>query len=385
MNTLRVAFFFGLLAVVVAIARCNSNSKSQAESPIFPTATATPQIAIATPAVTAAPTTVAALSAPLVQHQSAELRKGGEKIKSAVILVSVFDGSGKLLRTGSGFFVSEDGRFVTSKYVVDGAANAVAKTVDGRIYNVSGVLVEGDTLDVAVLKAETKNPVAFVSFAKAAPPEKGKRIGVIGSVLTRNQGSHFEATIAEQRSDQSGQWLELSSAIPIELMGSPVIDEHGEIIGIATSQHAPGAIANVVRTSSEVDAVLARLGPSMVAGWQAAQKMQPSAPPPAEGPLPTPPPRKQKIPLAGTQSGNTQLVYSPSPQYPTAARHSYFPLQGTGRFRLTFNANGDVTDVQTIQSTRSVLLDGAASETLRRWKAKPGRQWQATVPITFKP
>ena len=313
----------------------------------------------------------------------ADFRKAAERLSPAVILVSVFDGSGKLLRTGTGFFVSDDGKFVTSKYVIEGSANAVAKTPDGRIYNVSGVLAEGDALDLAVLKAEPKKQVPFLTPNKAAPPEQGARVAVIGSPLTRRPSALFEGTISARRSDGRGEWLELAAAVPNQSIGSPVINEKGEIIGVVTSQNGPSAVANM-RTSNELDSILAGLGTSAAAGWQAQISPQ-SPPPPAMGPLPTPPARKQKVPLAGSSSGNTRLVYSPAPQYPTEARHAHFPIKGTGRFRLTFNGKGDVTDIQIIQSTRSPTLDGAATEALRKWKAAPGQQWQATVPITFQP
>ena len=79
------------------------------------------------------------------------------------------------------------------------------------------------------------------------------------------------------------------------------------------------------------------------------------------------------------------MVYSPIPQYPTAARHSAFPIKGSGRYRITFTAKGDVKNVEVLQSTHSETLDTAAADALRKWKAAPGQEWTATVPITFQP
>src|ERR1700704_1566107 len=153
MNKLRVVFFFALLAIVVASARWNSNPKSQAESPTFPTPAS--QIASSTTAPTAE--TPAATAVPQPNPNPApDFRKVSERVNPAVILVAVFDNSGKLLRTGTGFFVADDGRFVTSKYVVEGGANAVAKMSDGRIYNVSGILAEGNVTELARVHAATE-------------------------------------------------------------------------------------------------------------------------------------------------------------------------------------------------------------------------------------
>ena len=219
MNKLRVVFFFALLAIVVAIARWNSNPKSQAESPTFPT----PASQIASSTTAPVPEMPAATPSPqLNQNPAADFRKVSERVNPAVILVSVFDNSGKLLRTGTGFFVADDGRFVTSKYVVEGGANAVAKMNDGRIYNVSGILAEGNVLDLAVLKAEPKKPVPFVTPVKAQPPAIGAPVAVIGSSLGGAKASLSEGKIAARKSDQNGEWLELSATISSEAVGSPV-------------------------------------------------------------------------------------------------------------------------------------------------------------------
>ena len=376
MNKLRVLFFFGLLGIVVAIARCNSNPKSQAESPTFPTPAS--QIASNTTAPAPAEIPAATPAPPPNQSPATDFRKASERVNPAVILVSVFDNSGKLLRTGTGFFVADDGRFVTSKYVVEGGANAVAKTSDGHIYNVSGILAEGNVLDLAVLKAEPKKPVPFLTPVKAEPPTIGAPIAVIGSSLGNRKAALSEGKISARKSDQNGEWLELSATISSESVGSPVVNENGDVIGVVTSQRAPGGVANIVRPSTEVDSLLARVASGTSAAWQAQTQ---APPPPAVGPTP---PRTPKT-LIGREGPNSRLVYSPIPQYPTAARHSHFPLKGNGRYRVTFNAKGDVRNVEVIQSTHSETLDSAAADALRKWKAAPGQEWTATVPITFQP
>jgi TonB family protein len=43
-----------------------------------------------------------------------------------------------------------------------------------------------------------------------------------------------------------------------------------------------------------------------------------------------------------------------------------------------------VTNIQIIQSTGNRLFDQSATNTLRQWKSAPGREWVATVPVTFQ-
>jgi S1-C subfamily serine protease len=68
----------------------------------------------------------------------------------------MFDSSGKLLRTETAFFISGDGRFITTAHVIKDGANAVAKMADGRIHYVTGALAASTTLDLAVIQADVK-------------------------------------------------------------------------------------------------------------------------------------------------------------------------------------------------------------------------------------
>ena len=90
------------------------------------------------------------------QTPSSELGNLEAKVRPSVIWVSTFDSKGNLLRTESGFFISADGRFVTTAHAIEGGVNAVAKTADGGIYNVDGVLTASKSADLAVLKADVK-------------------------------------------------------------------------------------------------------------------------------------------------------------------------------------------------------------------------------------
>jgi TonB family protein len=381
MNRSQVIFFFAVLAVVIAIARYNSRSTavtqssapSAAPSSTFvPASPAAPPSAIPIPAPTTAPQ--------LSQNQSAQFRKVAAQVAPAIILISVFDSSGRLLRNGTGFFVSEDGRFVTSRSVMEGGAHAVAKTSDGRIHNVSGILANGGTLDLVILNAQPKQRVPFLSVRKTTT-DQGLSIAVIGNPLTGRDSLLAGGKISTKRSDQSGESFELSMPIPNEI-GSPVVNEGGEVVGIVT-QGAQDAKGNIVRAASALNSLLAQIDPeAKIRSQLTGNSLEESPASPSDGLSP----RKTQIPLAGTKPvGNSRLIYTPVPTYPDEVRNFFHPVKGSGRFRVTFAPNGEVRDVAVIQSTRNATLDNAAVEALRRWKAQPGQEWTANVPITFQP
>jgi S1-C subfamily serine protease len=197
MNKLRVVLFFALLGIVILIARHNSTLPARTESPTV----RAPESQIASSKIAPdVPPPPAPSAAPVQSPKpiaSADFQKASERIRPAIILLSVFDSTGKLSRNGTGFFVGDDGRFVTSKTVVEGAANAVVKTSDGGLYNVSGFLSEAG--DLAVLKAEPKKPVPFIVLAKAEAPAKGTLVAVIPSPLNRHKSTSLEGTVSAEK------------------------------------------------------------------------------------------------------------------------------------------------------------------------------------------
>jgi TonB family protein len=288
------------------------------------------------------------------QTPSSELGNLEAKVRPSVIWVTTFDLKGNLLRTESGFFISPDGRLVTTAHAIEGGVNAVAKTADGGIYNVTGVLTVSKSTDLAVLKAEIKPQklLRFLDLNKTGELLVGAKVAVVGSALAGNEGTAREATI----SGRSPERLELAGATAATSVGSPVVNENGDVIGIVTS----AGEKTVARPVAALDAVLSRVTPETQARWPQVAQASPT-------PRATPKPR---------------LLYAPAPSFPPG--QSLPGQSGTGRFRLSFDSQGNVTNVQVVSSTGNPYFDQAATKTLRQWKSAPSQGWQVTVPVTFK-
>jgi len=271
-----------------------------------------------------------------------------------VIWVTVFDSKGNLLRTESGFFISADGRFVTTAHTIEGGVNAVAKTADGGIYNVSGILRASKELDLAVLQAEVKprKLLRFLDLNKNDNPPVGVGVVVIGSALAGNEGNARQMTIAAQMSNR----LEITGATPGSSVGSPVVTENGEVVGVVTA----AGENTTAHSAAALESFLSRLPSDVRPRWPATAEATAT-------PKPTPRPR---------------MVYAPAPSFPPG--QSLPGGSGTGRFRLTFDPNGNVTNIQVVKSTGNPYFDQAAMKTLRTWKSAPGQGGEATVPVTFQ-
>jgi len=266
----------------------------------------------------------------------------------------MFDSSGKLLRTETAFFISGDGRCITTAHAIEGGINAVAKTADGGIYNMSGILASSTTLDLAVLQADVKR-VPFLTLSRGPNLEMGTRVGVVGSALAGGAEAAHETTISTQQPDS----VKIAATLSPGSIGSPVVDAKGEVVGVVISTGEEAT----VRPSNAVDSLLARIATDAKARWP--ETAQTAVTP---TPRPTPKPR---------------LVYAPAPAFPREG-HSRPGISISGRFRLSFNAKGSVTNIQIVQSTGNEIFDRAAIDTLRQWKSAPGEEWAATVPITFQ-
>ena len=321
-----------------------------------PTLTPSP---IASPTLTPSPTPTPGPSL----TPSSELRKAAKKVGPAIILISVFDPSGQLLHTGTGFFVSNDGRFITNWHVADGGAHAVAKSSDGKIRNVTGVLASSPALDLAVLRSETKVGVPFLRLSKTS--ELDAPVAVVESSLALREQPVATVEVSAQQADSSGELFATSSPLSAQTSGAPLVDENGEVVGVATlARDSSGASSVVVRPASALASLLARIAPETAARWAGTE---------AESPTPTPSPKKLRI------------VSNPAPVYPQQARRANPPIGGSGRFRIVFGANGDAREVQVVRSTGQSILDQAAVDALQQWRSEPGREWSLVVPITFRP
>jgi TonB family protein len=384
MNKSRLIFFLAVLVVVLAIARYNSSKTELAQGPKptpSPSSTSSHSSLLIPPPAASPMTTPTAT--PVLAQSSApppELRKAADRIASSVVALSVFDGPGRLLRNGTGFFISPDGKLATSRSVINEGAHAVAKTTDGKIYNITGVLSQDTGSDVAILKTEVKEAVPFVATEKSASLDPSKRVAIVSSPVDRRADNVAISALGNHRSSTAGEWNDLAASIGADSLGAPVITENGEILGIVTLERGEGSALTVVRAASILAPLLSHIDKHTKAAW--AMVSRDEIPPPAEGPSPKP---KATPPPVAYPPGTKKLVYAPRPRYPNDARRGPFIQRGTGRYRVSFGRDGAVHSVQIVESTRSQALDTAAMQTLRTWKAAPGTDWTAEVPLTFSP
>jgi periplasmic protein TonB len=357
------------LFIVLAYSWCGRNPPGQTTllsptptpTPAPPTPSSTTAVTVVTsPSVSVAPTT----ATPPAQTPPPEFQKVAQKAEPAIVELTVFDAKGQLLRSGNAFYVSRDGLLATSLDLIADGAYGVAKSPDGKIRNVTGVIDFSKTTGLAILRAETKVGVSFLPLQKTTESIAVNAWGVVvGSSLQHKEQPMAGGMITSRGADPKKDPFQIGGSIPSDAAGSPVIDADGEVVGIVT---AGGK--NEIQPSGQLEPLLAPVKSGMTGHWATA---------PVESPTATPTPRFAR----------PRVLFNPAPRYPYEARMLRSgPTTGSGKFRVTFGTNGLVKSVQTVESTGQAVLDQAAVKALQTWKAEPGAQdWTVLVPVTFQP
>lgn len=357
------------LCVILAYSWCGRNPPSTGNI-LTATPTPVPLSASPVPTATAATTTAASATPSPTPTPSAsalaippEFQKVAQKAEPAIVQLTVFDAKGQLLRSGTGFYVSRDGLIATSMDVIADGAYGVAKSADGKIRNVTGLIDFSKTSGLAILRAETKVGVPILPLQRNSESIAVNAWGVIvGSSLEHKEQPMAGGMITSRGADPKKDAFQIGGTIPVDAAGAPVLDANGDVVGIVT---AGGK--NDIQPSGQLEPLLAPIKPTMTGKWAAA---------PQESPSPTPTPRVAR-----------RVLYNPAPKYPFEARSIRVgPNKGNGKYRVTFGTNGSVKNVQVVQSTGQTILDNAAIDGLRQWRADPGASdWTVLVPVTFQP
>jgi len=141
---------------------------------------------------------------------------------------------------GSGIIISPDGYIVTNDHVVDGATNIKVTLNDRRILNAKVIGVDKLT-DLAVIKVDAKNlpTVVWGDSTKLMPGQTvlafGSPFGYFQFSVTRGIVSAVNRT--NPYSDDArkpGNFIQTDAAINPGNSGGPLVNAHGELVGINT-------------------------------------------------------------------------------------------------------------------------------------------------------
>jgi Trypsin-like peptidase domain len=152
------------------------------------------------------------------------------RAKPAVVQIITLDKQNKPLKAGTGFFISADGNLLTNYHVISGASSILAKTPSGAIYVLKGIVAVSPKSDVALLSFYVTD-VPHLDLASSADVVEGQRVLVIGNPEGL-EGTVSDGIISAFRENRS--MIQITAPVSHGSSGSPVLDESGRVLGIAT-------------------------------------------------------------------------------------------------------------------------------------------------------
>lgn len=208
----------------------------------------------------------------LAQGSMAQTPKWVEKAKRAVFSVVTYDKSDKMLNTGNGFFVSEDGLALSDYSLFKGAERAVVITAEGKQMPVSTILGANDMYDVIKFRvAITEKKVPALVVAKTTPA-----VGTDAWMLPYSTQKSIACVSGKVKevSKVAGEYhyYTLGMQMKDNMVSCPVMNVEGQVFGIAqkssgldtvTTCYAAGAafaMAQKISALSLGDAALKSIG-----------------------------------------------------------------------------------------------------------------------------
>lgn len=187
-----------------------------------------------------------------------------QKISPSVVTLTAYNSLGSQIKFGTGFFVHRDGGIATNWHVISGADRVTAKTSTGELFEIADVAAYDPKLDVALCsvgKTARTFPAISDTYVKATP-RVGTSVAVVGTpAMEELEQSLSEGIVSGIRHDEAGTLIQITAPISHGSSGSPVVDNTGALIGIATFAAKEGQSLNFARSFSDLVAIWHDLRP----------------------------------------------------------------------------------------------------------------------------
>jgi S1-C subfamily serine protease len=137
--------------------------------------------------------------------------------------------------SGSGFFINNQGYFVTNNHVVKGCKQSKITFKEEEVD--AELIATDETLDLALLRAKIR-PKDYLNISDE-PPEKMQKVFVAGYPFGKGLSDDLKFTqgiisAVKGYSDNSNQ-IQLDAAINSGNSGGPIVNEDGDLVAVAVS------------------------------------------------------------------------------------------------------------------------------------------------------
>ncbi len=142
---------------------------------------------------------------------------------------------------GSGFIIDAEGHVVTNNHVIKDSDEIKVILSDGTSLDAK-VIGKDKSSDLALLKVESKTPLAFVEFGNSGTTRVGDWVLAVGNPFGLGGTVTAGIVSARGRDIQSGpydDYLQVDAPINKGNSGGPLFDNSGKVIGVNTAIFSP--------------------------------------------------------------------------------------------------------------------------------------------------
>ena len=168
-----------------------------------------------------------------IQWGMAQTPKWVEKAKRAVFSVVTYDKDDKILNTGNGFFVSEDGIAVSDYALFKGAQRAVIIDTEGRQMPVLNIMGADDMYDVVKFRVDiTGKKVNSLTLA-TAPPAAGSEIYLLPYSTQKDRSCTLGHVKSIDKMVGNYFYYTLQLRLKEKMVSCPLVTAEGTVFGLA--------------------------------------------------------------------------------------------------------------------------------------------------------
>jgi len=142
--------------------------------------------------------------------------------------------------TGSGFIISPDGRILTNFHVISGGSQLTVTLANKKQYK-AHLLGRDPRNDLALIKIEPRDSLPVLKLGDSDPLQVGQKVLAIGNpfglegTLTTGVVSSLGRSIQDENGRALEGMIQTDAAINFGNSGGPLLDSHGNVIGINTA------------------------------------------------------------------------------------------------------------------------------------------------------
>lgn len=154
------------------------------------------------------------------------------------------------LSVGTGFFLTADGKALTSYHVVEGADDLACRSADGT-YWPARVIRSSPSNDLALLQVDTR-PSTHLNLSQLGSAKPGDRVFTLGygapNYLGANEPRYTDGAISALTGLGEDAYMQITVPVQPGNSGGPLLNEAGQVVGIIAAQAATEAFVKAEGT-----------------------------------------------------------------------------------------------------------------------------------------